>query len=203
MRAGCLAIAAAGLLAGCATVEQPVPPSAGERWGSYSGLPVEARWEEDGRRMTLLKELRYTDPAAVVWSAPAGARVDGASIPRPLWSLAGGPFEGKYRNASVLHDVAYQEKTRPWQEVDRMFYHAMRASGVNEAKAKTFYYAVYRFAPHWPTPGEKRYLAKRAVRPIDPAAAQRELAEIERWIETANPTLATLESRALEKGAGL
>ena len=60
--------------------------------------------------MTLLNELRYTDPKGVVWIAPAGSVIDGASIPRALWSFMGGPFEGKYRNASVLHDVAYDQK---------------------------------------------------------------------------------------------
>jgi hypothetical protein len=79
--------------------------------------------------MTLLNELRYTDPKGVVWIAPAGSEVDGASIPRALWPFFGGPFEGKYRNASVLHDVAYDQKTRPWQQVDRMFYDAMRCGG--------------------------------------------------------------------------
>ena len=43
-----------------------------------------------------------------------------------LWSFMGGPFEGKYRNASVLHDVSYDRQDRPPQECDRMFYDAMR-----------------------------------------------------------------------------
>jgi Protein of unknown function (DUF1353) len=94
-------------------------------WGYFSG-PIDTRWEADGRTMTLLNELRYTDPKGVVWIAPAGSEVDGASIPRALWPFFGGPFEGKYRNASVLHDVAYDQKTRPWQQVDRMFYDALR-----------------------------------------------------------------------------
>ena len=76
--------------------------------------------------MTLLTELRYTDPHGEVWVAPIGSVVDGASIPRYLWSIMGGPFEGRYRNASVLHDVAYGEHKRPWKDCDRMFYYAMR-----------------------------------------------------------------------------
>src|SRR5256885_16036508 len=79
------------------------------KWGHYGGY-VEARWENDGRSMTLLSELRYTDPQGTVWIAPAGAQVDGASIPRSLWSLMGGPFEVKYRNGSGLHVVAYDQK---------------------------------------------------------------------------------------------
>ena len=47
-------------------------------WGYYSGQ-VEARWENDGRDMTLLTELRYIDPDGVVWIAPAGSVVDNIS----------------------------------------------------------------------------------------------------------------------------
>ncbi|HEV8542653.1 MAG TPA: hypothetical protein VGR78_09700, partial [Verrucomicrobiae bacterium] len=41
-------------------------------WGYYTGEP-EARWNPDGRTMTLLTELRYTDPHGLVWVAPAGS----------------------------------------------------------------------------------------------------------------------------------
>src|SRR6202795_2336164 len=140
-------ILTATLLVGCASDKKPAWVRFAEKqpnkWGHYSGY-VEARWENDGRSMTLLSELRYTDPQGNVWIAPTGSVVDGASIPRSLWSLMGGPFEGKYRNASVLHDVAYDQHKRPWQQVDRMFYDAMRCSGVGSVEAKTFYYALYR-----------------------------------------------------------
>src|SRR5438874_5974959 len=70
-------------LIGCASDKKPVWIRFAEKqpnkWGHYSGY-VEARWENDGRSMTLLSELRYTDPQGVVWIAPAGSQVDGASI---------------------------------------------------------------------------------------------------------------------------
>src|SRR3954447_8189198 len=68
-------------------------------WGYFTG-EVDARWENDGRTMVLIDELRYTDPYGQVWVAPAGSKVDGASIPRAFWSVIGVPFEGKYRKAS-------------------------------------------------------------------------------------------------------
>src|SRR2546428_821027 len=142
-------------LIGCASDKKPAWVRFAEKqpnkWGHYSGY-VEARWENDGRSMTLLSELRYTDPQGVVWIAAAGSQVDGASIPRSLWSLMGGPFEGKYRNASVLHDVAYDQKNRPHEVCDRMFYHAMRCSGVSAVEAGTMYYALRRFGRHWKAP---------------------------------------------------
>ena len=117
-------------------------------WGFYSG-PIDTRWEDDGRTMVLLNELRYTDPYGAVWIAPVGSKVDGASIPRAFWGMIGGPFEGKYRNASVLHDVAYDQQTRSPEQVDLMFYNAMRCSGVGVVTAKTMYYALVRHGRHW------------------------------------------------------
>jgi Protein of unknown function (DUF1353) len=167
-------------------------------WGYYSGQ-VEARWENDGRTMTLLGELRYIDPDGVVWVAPTGSVVDGASIPRVLWSLMGGPFEGKYRNASVLHDVAYDEKARPWKQCDRMFYNAMRCSGVGATEAKTMYYALYRHGRHWkrlhiPT-GEIAEGTAPVPRAI-PVDEQQDIAATRDWIENAKPSLAEIEARA-------
>jgi len=140
--------------------------------------------------MTLLNELRYTDPKGVVWIAPAGSRVDGASLPRALWSFFGGPFEGKFRNASVLHDVAYDQKTRPWQQVDRMFYDAMRCSGVGSVQAKTFYYALYRHGRHW-----KRKKEEPRPTAVDPA----EVDAIQDWVRQNDPSLDQIDSRAASR----
>jgi hypothetical protein len=176
-------------------------------WGYYSGAP-ETRWNPDGRTMTLLSELRYTDPHGTVWVAPKGSVVDGASIPKYLWSLMGGPFEGKYRNASVLHDVAYEEHNRPWQDCDRMFYNAMRCSGVSVAEAKTMYYALYKFGHHWKFPVKRakpvkvggQIVAKgeqiqRAV-PVNP----NQINQARQWISSTNPSLEQIEARAGSEG---
>lgn len=124
------------------------PVVADESWGSFSGS-VEVKWLPDGRRMELLKSFQYTDPASAVWDAPQGWIVDGASIPRLAWSIIGGPFEGKYREASVIHDVACDKKERMWQQVHKTFYTAMLASDVDPIKAKIMYAAVYYFGPRW------------------------------------------------------
>ncbi|HKS31158.1 MAG TPA: DUF1353 domain-containing protein [Chthoniobacterales bacterium] len=192
------------LLTGCGGVQPPAWDAAAARekhpWGYYSGQ-VEARWENDGRNMTLLSELRYTDPDGVVWIAPAGSVVDGASIPRALWSLMGGPFEGKYRNASVLHDVAYDQKMRPWKQCDRMFYNGMRCSGVSATEAKTMYYALYRHGRHWKRthllPGSAT--AEDEVVPRAVAVDEQEdIAATRDWIENAKPSLTQIEARAAE-----
>src|SRR5437868_12132105 len=72
------------LFTGCGGHRSPAWDIAAVRpkhpWGYYSGQ-VEARWENDGRHMTLLSELHYTDPDGVVWVAPAGSGDHTASIP--------------------------------------------------------------------------------------------------------------------------
>src|SRR5215471_10875317 len=99
---GLFAIALAGgtssEASGPRAIDQTIPGAT--KWGYYSGEPV-MRWSPDGRNMILVTELRYTDPKGKVWVAPAGSVTDGASIPRYLWSIMGGPFEGQYRNAAV------------------------------------------------------------------------------------------------------
>ena len=173
------------------------------KWGYFDGDPV-TKWNPDGRTMTLLTELRYTDPQGFVWIAPIGSVVDGASIPRYLWSIMGGPFEGKYRNASVLHDVAYGQHNRPWQDCDRMFYYAMRCSGVSVVEAKSMFYALYKFGHHWkfpikrakPVKFEGQLVARaeqipRAI-PVNP----QQINEARDWIRSADPSLDQIEQRA-------
>lgn len=204
-----LAVVLAFLLSGCVfgkhrTRHDNTNPA--RPWGYYSG-PVETRWAPDGRTMTLLNELRYTDPKGVVWIAPAGSEIDGASIPRALWSFMGGPFEGKYRNASVLHDVAYGQQNRPPAEADRMFYNAMRCSGVGAMEAKTMYWALLRFGRHWKfavkkarpvLPDSTEELLRREPRTttLDPS----EVGAIQQWIRQNDPSLDQIESRADSKG---
>ncbi|HMJ06752.1 MAG TPA: DUF1353 domain-containing protein [Chthoniobacterales bacterium] len=161
-------------------------------WGYFSG-PVEARWEADGVTMVLLKELRYTDPYGEVWTAPAGARVNGASIPRAFWSLIGGPFEGKYRKASVLHDVAYERQSRRWEDVDRMFYNAMRCSGVGVLTAKTMYYALIRHGTHWK---HRQALPVEGASTRPTAIAPAEVSEIQDWVRKNDPSLGQIEEHA-------
>lgn len=118
-------------------------------WGEYRG-EVRVEWLDDGRSMRLLDDYSYTDPQGITWVAPVDSVVDGASIPRIGWSSVGPPFVGLYRNASVIHDIACDEKKRSWEAVHLAFYRAMRASGVSIAKAKSMYAAVYLGGPRWP-----------------------------------------------------
>lgn len=149
----------------------PTPP-----WGSFVGRVV-AEWGDDGREMTLVAPFAYLDPSGRRWDAPVGSIVNGASIPRLFWSVIGGPFEGRFRNASVVHDVACVERTRPWQQVHRMFYEACRCGRANVVQAKTMYYAVCRFGPRWRVAG--RSLRDETPPPPTP----RDVRDIVRWFQ--------------------
>lgn len=126
-------------------------------YGAFIGSVI-AKWNTDGRTMTLIAPFAYKDPTGFQWDAPAGSVVDGASIPRFAWSIIGGPFEGKYRDSSVIHDVACVAQKQPWELVHRAFYTGMLTSGVDAIKAKTMYAAVYHFGPRWPQQREIRQI---------------------------------------------
>ncbi|GAB5458756.1 MAG: hypothetical protein Hens3KO_17860 [Henriciella sp.] len=113
------------------------------------GQDLILRMEGDGRTATVLEDFSFVDPNGRKWITPAGWRVDGASIPQSLWGTVGGPFSGRYRAASVIHDRYCDTKTYPWPEVHRAFYDAMIAAGVDKPKATFMYLAVYRFGPRW------------------------------------------------------
>lgn len=124
-----------------------------ERWGRFEGRVV-AEWLNDGRQMKLVEPFSFIDPRERRWMAPAGAQINGASIPKFAWSFVGGPYEGLYRDASVIHDVACDPKHKylnaTWQQAHEMFYRAVRARGANPITAKLMYAAVYHFGPRWP-----------------------------------------------------
>lgn len=119
-----------------------------DEFGHFAGT-IKTEWRKDGRTMKLLSPVLYVAPDGTQWLAPAGAVVDGASIPQFAWSFIGGPFEGLYRDASIIHDVACDEKKRHWGAVHLAFYHAMMCRDVERWRAKVMYAAVYHFGPRW------------------------------------------------------
>jgi hypothetical protein len=118
-------------------------------WGHFTGTVV-TEWLPDGRKMKLREPFVYMSPTGEAWSAPKGSIVDGASIPPIVWGyVVGGPYEGKFRDASVIHDVACVVRTRSWQATHRAFYTAMLARGEDPNRAKIMYGVVYQGGPRW------------------------------------------------------
>lgn len=125
----------------------------GGAFGAIRGDLV-VRLLDDGLRVRVEEELTYTDPMGRVWTVPAGYISDGASIPKSLWSVVGGPFEGRYRVAALFHDIECEKGhwgicQVPSAEIHRMFYNAMRCSGVPDDQARLLWTAVDKFGPKW------------------------------------------------------
>ncbi len=110
---------------------------------------VVALWLPDGREMKLKENFLYVDKYGVEWQAPINSIVDGASIPRFFWRYIGSPFVGKYRRASVIHDVYCKTKSRPHERVHKVFKEMMLADGVDEFDAHQMYLAVKVGGPTW------------------------------------------------------
>lgn len=114
----------------------------------FSGEPILTEWHDGERNMSLAQEFYYVDPKGKKWVAPAGSVINGATIPRELWSIVGSPFVGKYRRASVIHDVAvgefgdYDVSSQERKKADRMFYHACRYDGCSKRFATLLYIGV-------------------------------------------------------------
>jgi len=116
--------------------------------GQFEGRLI-TEWLDDGRNMKLIDSFAYRSPSQQLWPVPSGTVVNGASIPRFLWSLIGSPFGDKYRKASVIHDYHCEVQLRPSEEVHHTFYEAMLDSGVGASQAWIMYQAVLRFGPSW------------------------------------------------------
>lgn len=139
----------AAALAQLALAARPAWAAAG--LGYFNGRVV-TEWLADGRTMQLLEPFEYVGPDGRSWRVPAGAAVDGASIPQFFWSLIGGPFEGRYRAASVVHDFYCDVRSRKSADVHQVFHDAMLCAGVEPVRAWLMHQAVLRFGPAWADP---------------------------------------------------
>src|SRR5881227_4323515 len=101
--------------------------------------------EPADRKMKLLGTFWYLDRDGKQWLTPADYTVDGASIPRALWSLVGSPYTGCYRRASIVHDKACDDagsNTGKRRAADRMFYQACRTGGCSVKYSTVLYLGV-------------------------------------------------------------
>lgn len=119
----------------------------------FSGEP-RAQWivtDEEERLMVLLEDFWFDDGDGKRWWAKKGEAIDGASIPRALWTLVGSPYTGQYRRASIVHDIAcIGADVEERRAADRMFYEACRAGGCSIAQATMLYLGV-RIGSTWAT----------------------------------------------------
>lgn len=170
-------------------------------YGHFEGS-VKVEWVRDNgrdRHMKLLEDFTYIDPLGKRWTAPKGYETDGASIPKAFWSVVGGPFEGGYREAAVIHDWYCHSKTEPWKDVHRIFYYAARAANVSESKAKLLYTAVRVGGPKWGDNKSKCYSCHSGEEGKDAGLDEQEARSIADWVTKNNPSLDEIDAYANEK----
>lgn len=112
--------------------------------GIFSGNPKTEWLSErgDDRDMRVIEPFWYVDPAGRRWDAPAGTIINGASIPRTLWSSLGSPYTGDYRRAALVHDAAVGREGVLRGEADNMFHAACLSGGCSRLQAKLLYAGV-------------------------------------------------------------
>lgn len=102
--------------------------------------------------MTLIADFGFSEArTGRVWTAPRGFTIDGASIPRALWTIVGSPFTGDYRRASIVHDKAcvdFPVDGPQRKAADVMFQAACRAGGCGYWQAQVLYMGV-RIGSRW------------------------------------------------------
>ncbi|MGX8010099.1 DUF1353 domain-containing protein [Mesorhizobium sp. ORM8.1] len=112
---------------------------------------VENPSDTSGKTKVLADDIFFIDTDEFVWKAGKGDITDGASIPPLFKPIIGLSFESDYLPAAVIHDhyTDAAHRVRSWRDTARVFYQAMLVNGVDVVKAKTMYFAVYTFGPHW------------------------------------------------------
>lgn len=134
-------------------------------------------------------QIEFWDANGVSWTAPAKTLTDGATIPQIFETLIGDRQSREYVMAAALHD-AYcgvgndalpTWRTRPWEDVHRMFYEALLVNGTAPVTAKIMYAAVYLGGPRWDDPS-------RDLSDVPAETLGQELVWCLDWIEAENPT---------------
>lgn len=197
-------------LAAIGWFEPDQPMVEGQEWGQFTTSPS-IRLLDGTRLVELLEDFTYLDPRGKAWTATTGLIFDGASIPQYVWSFTGGPYDGLYRNAAIIHDQACGDMFEPSNSVHLMFYEACRCGGVDEHKAKLLYWAVYHCGPSWELKpvseirvfidddgNEKplevtKYVAEQMFKSA-PEPSEDQLKRLAEFIQNENPSLSEIES---------
>ncbi len=95
---------------------------------------------EDSTRV-LLEDVVVTVDNHII-TAITGFNFDGASIPKPFWSIIGSPYTGKYQVAALIHDLLYATEYFDRKTCDDIFLFLMKEYGVGYLKRYAMYWAV-------------------------------------------------------------
>jgi hypothetical protein len=105
-------------------------------------------------RVRLLAPLLWEDPNGTRCEVPRDYVSDGASVPKILWSISGGPLDEAYVRAAILHDFQCDTRAQTSDQVHERFYRGMRADNVSWLVARSFYRVVLGWGPQWTLSGD-------------------------------------------------
>ena len=138
--------------------------------GRYTGKLI-LEPTNGGQQMRTLSEFGFLDADGKHWLVPSGSSVNGASIPKTLWPFLANLWEGKYRDAIVMHDHYCAVRDSDWRSVHRMFYLALLVSGIPVNGAKLVYAGVYFAGSRWPNEANATSQSGQPVAPPQTAPA--------------------------------
>ncbi len=163
------------------------------------------------RDIKLIDPFGFVDSKGQHWDVPAGYVSNGASIPPTLWPVVGGPLDGPYRDAAVIHDYYCEAQVRTDDDTHRMFYEAAVARGTSENIASTMYMGIIFGGPRWQVKPKKAGFfiggAQAQTPPkVDPGLVNKQATpeqlkaaeEMKAWIIREKPTLEQIKKRAEE-----
>ncbi|WP_080684209.1 DUF1353 domain-containing protein [Pseudomonas chlororaphis] len=141
------------------------PLRASQFTGDLKLIPEGCQFTKE-RKCQLGSMLTFKSPDGLVWQTDTwksgnleSGTTDGASIPKWAQPIIGDAYDSSFLKAAIVHDhYCYKEnQVRSWFKTHRMFYYALIDLGIEKTKAKTMYFAVFTFGPHWRNlvPGEK------------------------------------------------
>ncbi len=104
---------------------------------------------DNGKKRMLLSDYIYENNKYKI-TVKKGFITDGASIPKPFWSILSSPFDGSLTYGAVIHDGLYTKMTLPRKECDKLLKEMALEKGYNKIKTIIAYYAVRLFGKsHW------------------------------------------------------
>jgi hypothetical protein len=146
-----------------------------------------------------VEDFGFRQATGKVWKVARGQVFDGKGLPPLFCDLAGPPYAGSFRKASMVYESAIQRRAEKWDETQRMFFEAAVAEGVAAQEAKVMYLLLALQGSRWEVPGSRCFGSCHGVSgPLEwrPVIDEARSAELVNWVRAADPQLEEIELRA-------
>ena len=171
--------------------------------GTFEGRVVAERLDDPFfPAMRLKEELLFRQAGGDTWVVPAGATLDGRSMPKLFVSLIGDPLKSGFLKSAVTYDYAVKAKARRWNDAQRMFVEGSVVEGARELDAKVMYLLLQatgsRWAVRWMSGCYGRCHAADSELVWRPRVDDEKVIALVRWVQHSDPSLEEIERRAGE-----